>query len=389
MAEDESGSIESFRKITPETISFRQVARIADWTDQPPWMIGFEKSICSRRFPILVAPNRQYAQLLCDALNDRYSNQLMLPRFGWLPESNFPGHERVNLRTTLRQALTGKLRGDASADLHAIAKEAETVGEVVVVLAGPEIVTSDAAQHGQFFVFVRLFPGLRTLSPWNDWVVLPDQDVESAMLSDARKWAKDNWDKVVAVIQKQSKLRMVTPLQREDEESEAVEQLLADIRANQQVMHSRVTPAGENAQMKGSELPDQFETLLETVKQRMGWLPENTESEAELKGRKDPEESIKPASENNPDDSEFITESDPDAQLYQDRGKWCDGKFAKERYGIPPQRMTEARSRKGLHDVQLRWRKLKRQKGSPIFVHHRQDLETLSNAIDIAKDSNK
>jgi hypothetical protein len=54
------------------------------------------------------------------------------------------------------------------------------------------------------------------------------------MLSDARKWAGENWSKVVAVLQKQSSLRMGTPPRRNDEESEAVERQLAEMldRAN-------------------------------------------------------------------------------------------------------------------------------------------------------------
>lgn len=216
------------RRITPETISFRQVARIAGWTSQPPFMIGFEDSVCSRRFPILIAPSRRHAQLLCDSLNDRYANQVMMPRFGWLPENDLPAHESVNIATSIRQARTGKLRGEAATAIHSIAKEAKAVDATVADLVGPDIVSCDGPQPDRFYVFVRLFPGLLMSSPWKEWVVLPDRDVESVMLSDARKWARENWDQVVAVFQKQSRLRMGAPSRREDEESEAVERLMAE-----------------------------------------------------------------------------------------------------------------------------------------------------------------
>jgi hypothetical protein len=216
------------RRITPETISFRQVARIAGWTDLPPFMIGFEHSACSRRFPILIAPNRRHAQLLCDALNERYANQPMMPRFGWLPENDFPAHLSVNIATSIRQAQTGTLQGEAATAIHSIAKVANAVDETIADSIGPEIVSCDGAQPGRFYVFVRLFPGLLASSPWKDWVVLPDGDVEAVILSDARKWARQNWDKVVTIIQEQSRLRMGTPPRRDDEELEAVERLLAE-----------------------------------------------------------------------------------------------------------------------------------------------------------------
>ncbi len=98
---------EDVRRITPDTISFRQVARIAGWTCLLPFMIGFEDSVCSRRFPIGIAPDRRHAQLLCDSLNERYANQPVMPRFGWLPENDFPAHESVNIEASIRQAQNG------------------------------------------------------------------------------------------------------------------------------------------------------------------------------------------------------------------------------------------------------------------------------------------
>ncbi len=216
------------RRITPETISFRQVARIAGWADLPPVMIGFEHSVCSRRFPIRIAPNQRLANLLCDSLNDRYRNQPMMPRFGWLPENAFPAHESINIETSIRQAQTGNLQGEAATAIHSITKETEAVYETVAGWVGPDIISSDEPHAGQFYVFVRLFPGLRVSSPWQKWMGESDQDVESVMLSDAQKWAQDNWGQIVKIMQKQSRLRMGTPPRREDDELEAVERLLAE-----------------------------------------------------------------------------------------------------------------------------------------------------------------
>ena len=345
MAEDVSGSTESFRKITPVTISFRQVARIARWTDQPPWMIGFEESICSRRFPIIVAPNRQHAQLLCDALNDRYSNQLMLPRFGWLPESDFSSHTKINLDTSIQQAQVGKLHGKAAAALHSLSTEVEAVNKTVTDSLCPDVLTIDARQYGRFFVFVRMFPGLRTSSPWKDWVILPDQEVETTMLEDARKWSKENWGKIIKVIQKQSRLRITTPLHREKDELKAVEQLLTDVLVKQKTIQD----------CKQSTEPQE----------RMGRSP----------------------TLNSADDDVFITKDDPDAHRYQDGGKWCDGKFAQERYGISSQRLSDARAPKEFKGIQVFWKKVAPKKGKTFYVPLRQNLEALSNAIDNAKDS--
>lgn len=238
--------------ITPETISFRQVARIAGWSDQPLFMIGFEHSVCSRRFPIAIAPSQRHAQLLGDSLSDRYANQPMMPRFGWLPENDFPAHKSVNIKTSIRQAQTGKLHGEAAADIHSIAKEAEAVNETIADSVAPDIVSCDGPQPGRFYVFVRLFPGLLASSPWKAWVVLPDGDVDSVMLSDARKWARENWNTVVAVVQIQSRMRMGTPPHREDEESEAVERLLAEMldRANRQTIKGNAQRHDEGETIK-------------------------------------------------------------------------------------------------------------------------------------------
>jgi hypothetical protein len=250
--------------ITPETISFRQVARIAGWTDKPPWLIGFEHSVCSCRFPIGIAPSRRHAQLLCDSLNDRYTNQPMMPRFGWLPENDFPAQESVNIATSIRQAQTGQLRGEAATDIHSIAQEAAAVDETVADSVGPDIMSCDGPQPGRLYVFVRLFPGLLVSSPWKDWVVLPDGDVESVMLSDARKWAGENWSKVVAVVQKQSRLRMGTPPRREDEESEAVERLLAEAldRADRQTIKAEL--AADTSGEVGQDAPEETTSKTKT-----------------------------------------------------------------------------------------------------------------------------
>ena len=252
------------RRITPDTISFRQVARIAGWTNKPPSLIGFEHSVCSLRFPILIAPGHRHAQLLCDSLNDRYANQPMLPRFGWLPENDFPAHKSVNFAASIRQAQTGTLHGEAATAIHSIAKEAEAVNETIADSVGPDIVSCDGAQPGRFYVFVRLFPGLAVSSPWKDWVALPDEDVDAAMLSDARNWAQENWCKVDAVFQKQSRLRMGTPPRREDEESEAVERLLAEEldRANRQMVKAKPTAetkderSGQRKRQRGRKKAD-------------------------------------------------------------------------------------------------------------------------------------
>jgi hypothetical protein len=180
--------------------------------------------------------------LLCDSLNDRYKNQPMMPRFGWLSTNDFPAHESVNLETSIRQAQTGQLRGKAATDIHSIAKEAAAVDETVADSVGPDIMSCDGPQPGCFYVSVRLFPGLLVSSPWKDWVVLPDEDVETVILSDARKWARENWDKVVTVVQKQSMLRMGTPPRREDEESEAVERLLAEALDREETTSKTKTP---------------------------------------------------------------------------------------------------------------------------------------------------
>lgn len=244
--------------ITPETISFRQVARIAGWSDQPLFMIGFEHSVCSRRFPIAIAPSQRHAQLLGDSLNDRYANKPMMPRFGWLPENDFPAHKSVNIKTSIGQAQTGKLHGEAAADIHSIAKEAEAVNETIADSVGPDIVSCDGPQPGRFYVFVRLFPGLLVSSPWKEWVVLPDGDVDAAMLSDARKWARENWDQVVAKVQKQSRLRMGTPPCREDEESEDVERQLAEMldRANRQTIKAKLAADTQESTNLSQAFPD-------------------------------------------------------------------------------------------------------------------------------------
>jgi len=193
----------------------------------------------------------------------------MMPRFGWLPENDFPAQESVNIAASIRQAQTGKLRGDAATDLHSIARQAEAVNETVANLVGPEIVSCDGAQPGRFFVFVRLFPGLLASSPWKKWVVLPDGDVESVMLSDGRKWARENWGRVVAKVQKQSRSRMGTPPRREDEESEAIERLRVEMldRANQQTMNAKLaaeTKEEGGGQPKGQRGPKKAND--ETVK---------------------------------------------------------------------------------------------------------------------------
>lgn len=292
------------RRITPETISFGQVARIAGWTDQPLSLIGFEHSVCSRRYPIGIAPSRRHAQLLCDSLNDRYANVPMMPRFGWLPENEIPAHKSVNFKTSIRQARSGKLRGEAATAIHSIAKEVEAVDETVAALELPDIVTCDGPQPGCFYVFVRLFPGLLASSPWKEWVVLSDGDIDSAMLSDARKWARENWNTVVAVVQKQSRMRMGTPPHRDDGELEAVERLLveAQSRAKQNAINAMAAtdPKVETSTPQAGTSADKFAYLDELVRIEEDTPPLNTKnrqwitaSEAVAKGEAKSLDSLK------------------------------------------------------------------------------------------------
>jgi len=78
-----------------------------------------------------------------------------------------------------------------------------------------------------------------------------------------------------------------------------------------------------------------------------------------------------------------LTEEHPDAGQFRKGGEWCTAKYAKDRYGLPPQALTKAATEeKGYCGV-----KVERQKANvggrvPVFVYDRRDLERLSNAID-------
>lgn len=93
-------------------------------------------------------------------------------------------------------------------------------------------------------------------------------------------------------------------------------------------------------------------------------------------------ETVVTNSNQNQDEDCLISESDQDADLYRSNGQWCDAKFAQDRFGIEPQTLSKGRRQKGVHGVQVLWKKVQPPKGRSFYVHRRQDLEALSNAID-------
>ena len=163
----------------PRRHSLGSVARVMGWA--PLDFVGFEGGwFPTPRLPVLLVHGQRNVVEACKGLNHHLFSHPLSPRFGWLPAIAFATHERLSIEASIREAQRGELPGDRAGNVHWVAQQAATLGESLSQTGKP------------FYVFFRFFPNIHGPLPLERFVVLPDEEIGTAIEAEAQRWAAKN-----------------------------------------------------------------------------------------------------------------------------------------------------------------------------------------------------